>query len=188
MSRFSLQALFMTVLIPTETSLIYTHYKIIKVLPYLLMSDADSCSLEFIAIAEDSCDCGEPEMRGILLRIFLDNDIQHRLDLSGDIFAQFKKRNEAVREQVGLYKFENVQHRIICTICVDPKDYFELYRIYYETNKKHEDVRKVTKGMDFNNYTSRILTIEEAKKVRGGLLKSKSRPVREHGDGSYCKV
>ena len=39
--------------------------------------------------------------------------------------------------------------------------------------------------MDFDNYVSRILTIEELKKVRGGLLKSKSRPVREHGDGSY---
>ena len=90
------------------------------------MTDADSGPLEFITIAEDSCDCGEPEMRDILLRNFLDNDIQHRLDLSGDIFAQFKKRNEAVREQVGLYEFENVQHGIICTIFVDPKDYFEL--------------------------------------------------------------
>ena len=34
-------------------------------------------------------------MRDILLRIFLDNDIQHRLDLSGEFFAQFNKRNEA---------------------------------------------------------------------------------------------
>ena len=35
-------------------------------------------------------------MRDILLRIFLDNDIQHRLDLSGEFFAQFNKRNEAL--------------------------------------------------------------------------------------------
>ena len=42
------------------------------------MTDTDSGSLEFIIIAEDLCDCGEQEMRDILLRIFLDNDIQHR--------------------------------------------------------------------------------------------------------------
>ena len=41
------------------------------------MTDTDSGSLEFIIIAEDLCDCGEQE-RDILLRIFLDNDIQHR--------------------------------------------------------------------------------------------------------------
>ena len=42
------------------------------------MTDTDSGSLEFIIIAEDLCDCGDQEMRDILLRIFLDNDIQHR--------------------------------------------------------------------------------------------------------------
>ena len=44
-----------------ETSLIYARHKIIKVLPYLLMTDTDLGSLEFVVIAEDSCDCGERE-------------------------------------------------------------------------------------------------------------------------------
>ena len=39
-----------------ETSLIYAHHKIIKVLPYLLVTDTDSGSLRFIIIAENSCD------------------------------------------------------------------------------------------------------------------------------------
>ena len=146
-----------------ETSLIYARHKIIKVLPHLLMTNTDSDSLDFIVIAEDSCDCGEREMRGILLRIFLDKDIQHRLDLSEEFFAQFNKRNEAVRKQVGLYEFKNVEHGSICAICLNPKEYFELYGIYYETNKKHKGVRKGTKGMDFDNYASRILTIKVAK-------------------------
>ena len=62
-----------------ETSLIYVNHKIIKVLPHLLMTDTDSGFLEFIVIAKDSCDCGEQDMRDILLRIFLDNEIHHRL-------------------------------------------------------------------------------------------------------------
>ena len=41
--------------------------------------------------------------------------------------------------------------------------YIELYGIYYERNKKHKGIRKGTKGMDFDNYASRILMLEEAK-------------------------
>ena len=122
-------------------------------------------SLEFIVIAEESCDCGEREMSDILLTIFSDNDIQHRLDLSGDFFAQFSKRNEAVHKQVGLYEFEDVEHGIICAICINPKEYFEIYGIYYETNKKHKGVRKEIKGMEFDNYASFIFTLDQVKEV-----------------------
>ena len=98
------------------------------------MTGVNSGSLKFIVVVEDPCDCGEQEMRDILLRIFLDNDIQHRLHLSGDFFAQFYKKIEAVRKQVSFYEFDNIEHGIICAICISPKEYFELYGIYYETN------------------------------------------------------
>ena len=99
-------------------------------------------------------------MRNVLLRIFLENDIQHTLDLSGEFFEQFDKRNEAARKQVGLYEFENILHGIVCAACVDPKEYFELYGILDKTNKKHKTVRTGTEGMDFNNCASRILTMK----------------------------
>ena len=126
------------------------------------MTDTDSALLEFVVITEDTCDCCERQMRDILIQIFLENDIHSRLDLSGEFFEQFGKRNEAVWKQVGLHKFENIKQGIICALCINPKEYFELYGIYYETNKKHKGVKKGTKGMDFNNYASRILTLEEA--------------------------
>ena len=92
-----------------DTQEIYNKNQIIKVFPYLLMTDTDSGSLEFMVIAEDCCDVGEREMRGILIKIFLDNDIHHRLDLSGEFIEQVGKRNEAIRKQVGLYEFENIE-------------------------------------------------------------------------------
>ena len=145
-----------------ETSNLYVHNKIIKILPYLLMTDTNSASLEFIVIAEDTCDCGEREMRDVLIYIFLENNIHSRLDLSGEFFKQYGKRNELVQKQVGLYELENIEQGIICALCINPKEYFELYGIYYETNKKHKGVRKGAKGMDFDNYSSRILSMEEA--------------------------
>ena len=126
------------------------------------MTDTDSASLEFVVITEDICDCGERQMRDILIQIFLEKDIHSRLDLSGEFFERFGKRNEAVRKQVSLYEFENIEQGIICALCINPKEYFELYGIYYETNKKHEGVKKGTKRMDFDDYVSCILTLEEA--------------------------
>ena len=140
----------------------FTHHKIIKILPYVVMTDTDSASLEFIVVAEDSCNCGEREMRDILMQIVLENDIHTRFDFSGEFFEQYGKRNESIRKQVGLYEFKNVEQGIICAICINPKEYFELYGIYYETNEKHKGVRKGAKGMDFDNYASRIFTMEEA--------------------------
>ena len=125
-----------------KTLLVYGKYKIIKILPYLLMTDTDSASLEFVVIAKDSCDCGERKMTDLLLRIFLENNICQCLDLSAEFLEQFNMRDLAVRKQVGLYEFENINHRIICAICVNPKEYFGLYRILYETNKKHKEVQK----------------------------------------------
>ena len=60
------------------------------------MTDTVSGSLEFIGIAEDSCDCGERRMKDVLFRIFLDNETHLRLDLSGEFFGKFSERNEAI--------------------------------------------------------------------------------------------
>ena len=132
-----------TFCLPDEkTLLLYGKYQIIKVLPYLLMTDTNSASLEFIVTAEDNCDCGEREMRDVLLRIFLENDIHQRLDLSSEYFDHFNTRNEAMRKQVGLREFDNIERGLICAICVNQKEYFELYGILYETNKNLRESEK----------------------------------------------
>ena len=138
------------------------------------MTDTDPASLEFTVIAEDTCDCGEREMRDILIQIFLENDIHSRLDLSGEFCEQYRKWNELVRKQVGLYKFENIEQGIICALCINPKEYFELYGIYYQTNKKHKGVRKGTKAIDFDNYASRIFSMEEGEEGIECLVRNKT--------------
>ena len=111
-------------------------------------------------VAEDSCNCGEREMRDILMQIVLENDIHTRFDFSGEFFEQYGKRNESIRKQVGLYEFKNVEQGIICAICINPKEYFELYGIYYETNEKHKGVRKGAKGMDFSPWKKQMRELE----------------------------
>ena len=154
-----------------QTKKIYSEHKILKVLPYLLMTGTDSALFEFIVIADKTCDLSKREMREIFLKIFLDNNMHCRLDLSSEFFDQFGKRNVSIRKQVGLYEFENIEHELICAICVSPKEYFELYGILYKVNKKLEGIKKGTKGMDFDNYASRILHIDEAREGTNGFAK-----------------
>ena len=91
------------------------------------MTDTDSASLMFTIIADKSCDLRECEMRNV----FLENKIYNRLNSSHEFFDQFNKRDVSVRKQA--YKFENIEHGIICAINVNPKEYHKLYGILYET-------------------------------------------------------
>ena len=56
---------------------------------------------------------------------------------------------------MGLFEIENVNNPNICTIAVNPKEYFEKFK-NREINKKHKGARRDTKGMDFERYASRI--------------------------------
>ena len=128
---------------PNDTTRsLYNQNKILKVIPYLLMMDTDSPSLMFVIIADKSCNLGEREIKEVMLNVFLENSIYYRIDSSHKFFDQFE--------------FENIEHGIICSINVNPKEYHELYGTTYKTNKKHKGVQKGTKGMDFDNHASRI--------------------------------
>ena len=108
--------------------------------------------------------------------------------MSGKFFAQFSKRNQAVCKQFGLYKFKNVKHGIICVICINSKEYFELCRIYYETNKKRKDVRKGTKDMDFDSYASHILTNKEAEEGSRRFAKKQKQNHFQNKKGNMVMV
>ena len=128
-----------------KTHALYYENKILNVFSYLLMTDIDSASLMFTIIADKSCNSGEREMRNVMLKGFLENDICDWLDSSNELFDQFNKRDVSVRKQVDLFEFENIEHRIICAI-----------KVFYETSKKPMGVRNETKGMDLDNYMRRI--------------------------------
>ena len=106
-----------------QTHALYYENKILNVFSYLLMTDTDSASLMFIIITDKSCDSGEREVRNVMLKVFLENNIYDRLDSFDVFFDQFNKRDISVRKQVGLFEFENIEHRIICAIKVNPKEY-----------------------------------------------------------------
>ena len=120
------------------------------------MIDTDSRSLEFMINAEDCCDVGEREMRDIVIKVYLDNDIHHRLDLSGEFFEQFVTRRFK-------NKWDCTNLRTLSR--VSSAQYVLTQRntlTYMEYTMRLTRSIKGTKGMDFDNYAGRILTIDEA--------------------------
>ena len=66
-----------------------------------MTKDADSVSMEFVIIADETCDFGEKEIRHALLSVYLENNIHQILELSSEYFERFGKRNVSIRKQVG---------------------------------------------------------------------------------------
>ena len=59
---------------------------------------------------------------------------------------------------MGLYEVENVDNQNICTIAINPKEYFEKFK-NRKINKKHKGVRRDTSGMCFESYANRIIML-----------------------------
>ena len=68
---------------------------------------------------------------------------------------------------MGLFEIENIDNPNVCTIAVNPKEYFEKFKNKH-INKKHKGVKRGTPGMMFENYANRI------KRLRHDLNKSQS--------------
>ena len=50
-----------------------------------------------------------------------------------------------LKKQMGLYKIENIDNANICTITVNPKEYFEKLK-NRSVNNKHEGVSEICQG------------------------------------------
>ena len=97
----------------------------------------------------------ESEARKVIFECMINSKILERLDLSDDFWKKFKVQNKKTKKETGLYEIESINNENICTIAVNPKEYFETFK-NRKINKNHKDVRRDTPGMDFERYASRI--------------------------------
>ena len=78
-----------------------------------------------------------------------------RLDVSDEYWKQYDVHDPSTKKQMGLYEIENIDNPNVCTIAVNPKEYFEKFK-NKDFNKKHKGVKKGTAGMMFQNYADQI--------------------------------
>ena len=89
----------------------------------------DSTSLFFIFSCNLSCSINEKDSRKIFFEVMIGLKIFKRLDLSDDFLSEFIVQNKEIKKQVGLYEIQSIDNTNIITIAVNPKEYFEKYRV-----------------------------------------------------------
>ena len=62
------------------------------------------------------------------------------------------------RKKLGYYEIENIDNPCLVTIAVNLKEYLEVFK-KLKQNKKHEDIKKGSSGMDFENFANRIKSL-----------------------------
>ena len=138
-----------------EIKTIYRKYQIEKCLLYQNLTDTDSTSLFFVFICEFECTLPESEARKVIFECMIKSKNLNRLDLSDNFWKEYNVYNNSTKKQIGLFEIESIDNQNICTIAVNPKEYFEKFK-NRKINKKHKGVRRDTVGMDFERYAARI--------------------------------
>ena len=139
---------------------IYDYYQIERCFLYQNLTDTDSTSLFFNSICKLDCSVPESEAKKIIFECLKKSKILNRLDLSDYFWKQFEIYDHNTKKVMGLFEIENINNQNICTIAINPKEYFEKFKDR-KINKKHKSVRKDTTGMNFESYAMRINMLRE---------------------------
>ena len=139
---------------------IYNRYQIQKCFLYQNLTDTNSISLLFNFICNVDCSVAESEAREIIFECMKKSKIAKRLDVSDEFWKQFEMYDKSTKKVMGLYEIENIDNQNICTIAINPKEYFEKFK-NRKINKKHKSVRRDTEGMSFEAYANRITSLRQ---------------------------
>ena len=131
-----------------EIRQIYDFYRIKKCFLYQNLTDTDSTSLFFNFICNLECSIPESEARNIIFVYMKKSKID-------PFWKKFGMHNPKTKKVMGLHEVESIDNPNVCTVAVNPKEYFEKFK-NNTINKKHKGVRCCTPGMDFESYANRI--------------------------------
>ena len=70
-----------------------------------------------------------------MFEILKNSKIAKRLDHSDNFWKQFGIYDENTKKVMGLYEIENIDNPNICTVAINPKEYFEKFE-NRQINKK----------------------------------------------------
>ena len=76
---------------------------------------------------------------------------------------------------MGLFEIESINKANVITIALNPKKYYERFDDHSD-NKKHKGLKKSTRDMDFDFYSSRLADLNEFSKE---FLKTKENPTKK---------
>ena len=68
--------------------------------------------------------------------------------------------NGLLKKKLGFYSIEIIDDPCLVTVAFNPKEYIETFESE-NISKKHKSLRKGARGMEFENYSKRINSVQE---------------------------
>ena len=155
-----------------EIRRIYGCYEIEKCFLYQNLTDTDSTSLLFTFICKFESSIPESKARDVIFECMKKSKILNRFDLSHEFWKKHDVYDYSTKKQMGLFEIENIKNQNICTIAINPKEYFEKFK-NRNINKKHKGVRRDTPGMNVENYAAHIKNLKDDLNFDGGKKEEK---------------
>ena len=103
-----------------EVEEIYARNNVTRCSIYLILTDTDSCSIQFLFINDLKSSITEEKAGDLIFDIII-LKLGQRLDTSDDFYAKFLCQNKKNKKQVGLYEVESINNPNIITLAVNPK-------------------------------------------------------------------
>ena len=146
-----------------EIKKIYAEFKVDRCYLYQYLTDTESTATFFVFICDFKCSIDEKKSRDIIFKVMIKSKIFERLDLSDNFWDKFGIQNKKLKKQVGFFETENINKANVITIALNPKEYYKRFDDHSD-NKKHKGLKKSTRGMDFDSYSSRLADLNEFSK------------------------
>ena len=129
-----------------------------KVYIYHVLTDKDNTCLKFIFISDPKSNICEKKFRDIIFEVIIANKIYGGFDSSHEYWGKLNVRKENLRKCFGCFETEHIDNPCSVTIACNPKEYYEMFEDIF-VNKKQKGIKKGSPGMDFENYVSRIISL-----------------------------
>ena len=143
-----------------EIKKIYAEFKVDRCYLYQNLTDTDSTSIFSVFICDLKCSIDESKSRDIILKVMIKSRIFERLDLSEDLWDQFGVQNKKLKKQFGLFEIESINKVNVIKITLNLKEYYERFDDHSD-NKKQKGLKKSTRGMYFDSYSSRLVDLNK---------------------------
>ena len=114
---------------------IFKLYKINHLYLYLLFTDTDSCSIQYVTQMEKEVDYTDKEIQ-FTLKGYVAKKMSERLDKIHPFYKQFDLHKPEERKDVGLFAQDDPQNEILVSMQSGPKEY------YFLQNNALEEVKK----------------------------------------------
>ena len=124
-------------------------------LPYHVLTDTNSTALAFIILCAENNSILDSKFSDIIFEVIVQSDIIDCFDTSHKFWERFLARGKSLAKKLSYFEGESINNPCQIVITVNPKEYYVHFESF-SSSKRHKDIRKDERGMEFDNFAARI--------------------------------